>query len=400
MQKNRSSLLITILIVISTLIVSGCTSDTTTLPDEIVIGYNSDQSAGATAAFGGWGAQGFQVAVDEINANGGILGKQVRGIVLDDENNETLSMENLEYLNSEGALAVIGPSTSAIAFSWLDYMQNNEIIMISHIAGASGITTKFEDRPRNYIFRIANQDIEQVRLFVAWGIEETNNGKFAIIHDSTAYGTQGIKDVNEVLAAWGKTPVYTASFDRGESVENLTNLLQSAKDAEADAIVLYALVDSNADILKALENVEDYDPVMIGTAANAVHMWTLAGELANKLVFTSPLKADYNDNSAELNQKIIDKFGQEPAILASAASGYDSVIAIKTAIEEAGTTDPSAVRDALETIDSLDAIMRVFDDPFSKENHELLKATDVFLARWTDGKIVFLDIDTSTLEIR
>ncbi len=399
MQKNRSSLLITILIVISILAVSGCTSDTSTT-GEIVIGYNGDQSVGPTAAFGVWGRQGFQIAVDEINAAGGILGKQIRPIILDDKNNSTLSMENLEQLVSEKALAAIGPSSSAIAVSWLDYAQNNELIVINHISGASGITTKFSDRPRNYIFRIGNQDIEQVRLFVAWGIKETNNGKFAVIYDSTPYGTQGVKDVRDVLASWGKTPVFTQSFDRGESVENLTKLLQAAKDAGANAIVFYALVDSNADLLKALDDIEDYDPVLIGTTANSVSLWALAGNLSTKLVFTSPMSADFNDNAQVLNQKIIDKYGQAPAILSSAASGYDSVYFLKAAIEKAGTTDNVGVRDAMENLDSVQAVMRVFDNPFSRQNHELLKATDVFLAHWVDGKIVLLDEDVSTLEIR
>ena len=398
-MKGKAFTLVIILLLFTLVSLSGCSSNTNE-PNEIVIGYNADQSVGATAAFGVWGRQGFQVAVDEINANGGVLGKNITAVILDDKNNASLSMQNLEQLVSEKAIAVVGPSSSAISVSWLDYAQENELIVINHIAGASGITTKFSERPRNYIFRIANQDIEQVRLFVAWGVKETNNGKFAVIYDSTAYGTQGVKDVTEVLARWGKIPVFTKSFDRGTSVANLTKIIESARDAGADAIVFYALVDSNADLLKALGQVSGYNPVVIGTAANAVNLWALAGNLSTKLVFTSPLSADFNENAKALNQKIIDKYGKAPAILSSAASGYDSVYFLKAAIEKAGTADKTAVRDALENLGSIQAIMRVFEKPFSKQNHELLKATDAFLAHWVNGKIVLLDEDVSSLEIR
>jgi branched-chain amino acid transport system substrate-binding protein len=389
------------LVLVSVLVLSGCTSNQgVSGPSEIVIGYNADQSTGATAAFGAWGAQGFKTAVDEINANGGVLGKNITAVITDDKNNASLSMQNLKQLVSQNAIAVIGPASSAISMSWLDYAQENELIVINPIAGASGITTKFSERPRNYIFRIANVDIESVRLIIAWGVKETNNGKFAVIYDTTAYGTQGVKDVTEVLARWGKTPVFTKSFDRGTSVANLTKIIESARDAGADGIVFYALVDSNADLLKALDNVKGYNPVVMGTAANAVNMWKLAGNLSTKLVFTSPMSADFNERANVLNQKIIAKYGKAPAILSTAASGYDAVYFLKAAIEKAGTTDGVAIRDAMENIDSYPGIMRTFARPFTKQNHELLTVTDAFLAHWVDGKIVLLNEDVSKLEIR
>lgn len=370
-------------------------------PSEIVIGYNADQSTGATAAFGVLGREGVEIAVDEINAKGGVLGKKIKLVVLDDKSNQEISLKNMEQLVSQDkALAVIGPANSANALYWLEFAQDNEVIVISPIATASEITTRYEDRPRNYIFGIRVLDKEQARLFIAWAIKKTNNGKIAIIYDSTSYGMQGVKDVNEVLARWGKTPVLAKAFDRGTSVENLTKIIESAKTAGADAIVFYCLTDSSADLLKALGQVKNYNPIVVGTASNALGLWQLAGPLASKLVFTSPVTAEFNERTRELNQKIIDRYGTTPAVLSSAASGYDAVYFLKAAIEKVGKADRVAVRDAMENIESFQGTMRVFKRPFTKQNHEFLTVTDSFLSHWVDGKVVLLDEDISNLEIK
>ncbi len=370
-------------------------------PEEIVIGYNADQSIGPTAAFGVWGRQGFEIAIEEINAEGGILGRKIKPIIFDDKADASTSKKNIEQLIFEHrALAVIGPASSVNALYWLDLAQDNELIVFPHIATATEITTKYSERPKNYIFGIRTLDKDQARLSVAWLIKETNNGKIAVIHDSTSYGTQGLKDVNETLTRWGKVPVFVGEFNRGAGIEELIELIESAKTVEADAIIFYALADSTADFLKASEEVANYEPVLMGTAANASILWQLSGSLASKIVFTAPVSANFNEKTKELNQKIIDKYGEAPIILSSAASGYDAVYLLKAAIEKAGTIDNSAVRDALENIERIDGIMRTFFRPFSKDDHETLSVTDSFLSRWVDGEIVIIDEDISTLEIR
>ncbi len=388
-------------ILLALIAVSGCTSDTTTVSDEIVIGYNADQSGGSVAPYGVAGRYGFEIAVEEINAAGGILGKQIRAVILDDQADKEISKQNMEQLIfEEGAIAVIGPANSANALYWLDIPQENEVVVISHIATASEITTRYSDRPRNYIFRVSSLDSEQTRLYIAWIIKETNNGKIAIVHDTGAYGTKGADGVNDALASWGKTPVIVESFDAGASAEDLVPILESVKDAKADGIVFFCYADSSAALLEALEQVEDYDPVLVGPAANAVELWDLAGERATKLVFTSSLTPDLNEEAKELNQKIIDRYGEPPPIFSTAANGYDAMQLLAAAIENAGTLEGSAVRDSLEGIENVQGVHRFYVKPFSKENHEGLTAADMHLFHWVDGKLVALDEDISQLEIR
>lgn len=369
--------------------------------EEIVIGYNADQSKGPTKAFGIWGRQGFEIAVDEINNRGGILGRKIRPVILDDQANPEISKQNMEKLIfEEKALAVIGPGNSTCALNWLELAQDNETIVITPIATATEITNRYSDRPRNFIFGIRTLDRDQVRLFIAWAIRKTNNGEIAVIYESTDYGKKGLNDVNEVLNSWGKIPCYTKAIERGQTLESLVSAIKEAKSAKADAIIFYTLSDLTAQLLKATEEVKDYNPVLIGTAANAGGLWDLAGPLASKLIFTAPVNADYNEKTKILNQKIIEKFGQPPFILSSAAAAYDAVYLIKAAIEKVGKIDKVAVRDALETLDKFEGTMRTFEKPFTKKNHDLLTPLDSFLSYWVNGKIEMIGEDISDLEIR
>ncbi len=368
---------------------------------EVVIGYNADQSKGPTAPFGVWGAQGFQIAVDEVNAKGGISGKKIRAVILDDMADKDLSRKNTEQLIvKDKVLAIIGPGNSANALNWIDLAQDNETIVITHIATATEITTKYQDRQRNYIFGLRNLDKEQVRLLVAFGLSKTSGGKMAIIHDTTGYGTQGVKDVTEVLARWGKTPAVVKSFERGTKVEDLVKIIKSAQSAKADSIVFYALSDSNADLLRALDQVKGYDPLVLGTAANGSGFGDLSPELAKKLIFTASIGKNFNEESKALNQKIINKFGKEPTILSSAASGYDVVYMIEAAVKKAGSFDHGAVRDALESLETYDGVRRMYAPPYTKQNHDALGVQDADLSHWVDGELTRIDVDASSLEIR
>ena len=371
-------------------------------PSEIVIGYNCDMSGGTIAPFGVSGMQGFQIAVDEINAKGGILGKKIRPVILDDKADKEISKKNMEQLIfQDKAVAVIGPANSTNALYWLELAQENEIIVIVPIATASEITTKYSERPRNYIFGIRNLDKVQSSTLIAWAIQKTNNGKIAVIYEPTPFGLQGEKDATEVLARWGKIPVLTKSFDKNASIEDLAKIIKAAKEAKADGIYFFSYPEYTAKLLKAVKQVKDYNPVMFGPAANSANeLWDTAGNLAQDFVFISSFNSDRDQKTKELNAKVIKKYGNPPAKFSATAIAYDSVYLIKASIEKSGSTDKVAVRDALETIEKYDGVYKFYDNPFDKMNHDALNSKDFYLAKWVDGTVVDIKDDISKLEIR
>jgi len=369
--------------------------------EDIVIGYNAPLTVNSVADFGIAGRQGFEIAIDEINARGGILGHRVRGVILDDKGDKELSKKNMEQLIfQDKALAVVGPGNSGNALYWLDLPQENEVIQIVHIATATEITKRFEDRPRNYIFRLSGLDIEQVRVLIAWSLKKAEKGRIAVLHDTTGYGTQGAKDVTEVLARWGKTPALVRGFEKTSTEAQLVAYIEAARDAGADVLYLYSLADSNAALVKALDKVEGYDPIVLASASIAVkQFWDLAGPLAERVHFSSPLYAEYNAGTKRLNQKIVDRYGTPPPTFSTAAYGYEAVLMLESAIVRARSLDRRAVRDALEGTVRFEGT-RVYEKPFSKDDHEGSSIEYVFLARWDDGDVKRLNEETAGLEIR
>jgi branched-chain amino acid transport system substrate-binding protein len=405
MKKSVLLLLILALSITLTIILSGCTSPKTNGQNEVVIGFNNDQTSVGTGVYGVNARYGFEVAVNEINAQGGILGKQIKAVILDDKANPNISTQNMQQLIfQDKAVAVVGPANSANAFVWMPLAQDNEVTVIIPIATATELTTMYKNRPRNYIFRLNSLDNDAATLSVAWLIEKTNNGKVAIIYDSTPYGTKGLKDVSDVLARWGKTPVFTKSFDRGTSIANLTTIIESAKADGADGIYFFCYPDSTADLLKALDNVTGYNPVVVTTpAGTSPILWQLAGNSSTKLAYVAGVTFEKNARNLALWGKINQTFGvYPPTVPSSAANAYDAVILLKAAMEKAGTTtDKVAIRDALENVQNVQGVIKFYDKPFSKENHEGVTINEMWMAHWVNGTLTeYPDGAPSNIEIR
>ncbi len=370
---------------------------------EVVFGYNADQTTAGTKSFGIAGRQGFELAVNEINAKGGILGKKIRPVILDDKADKEISVNNMKQLIFEDkALAVVGPANSANALAWIDMAQDNEVIVITHIATATEITQKFKDRPKNYIFRVSSLDGEQARLYGSWIVRKTDSGKIGIIHDSTAYGVQGAKTSTEILKIWGKTPAFVKEFDKKTITdEGLVAIMKEAKRLKIEGLIFNSLADSNARLLTALSKVDGYEPVVVGTAANLVpELWELAGPLSSNIVFVSSKAYEINDRTKALVDKLSKNYETTP-VLTTASQAYDAVYLLKASIENAGSFDNALVRDALEDIDNVQGVMKQYNKPFTKTNHEGINVGDMILLKWIDGKITKIDDDSvKDLEIR
>ncbi len=382
-------------------------SEATRTPDkgEIVIGYNADQTSDGTGLAGVSARQGFEIAIEEANAAGGVLGRRVRGVAYDDKLDKELSKQNVTRLiNEDHAVAIIGPANSGNALHWINVAQESGTTVISPIATNSGITQKYKDHPRNYIFRVSPTDMNEIRVVVPYLLRKTAHERVAVLYDSTGYGVGGNKDTLDVLARWGVIPVYSASFDRGASSTTLTRLLREAEHAGAEGIVIYALADSTSDILHALVAMPDYRPLLMGPYANVIpSLWNLAGPLSGMMTFgtAAAVGPEYSAETNALDQKIIAKYGASTPSFTFAAQGYDATKLILNAIAHAGSADKTAIRDALENTEFLVGAVKTYTKPFSKDNHEALSVQDIILAHWVDGVVYKIDDPISrTIHVR
>ena len=358
--------------------------------NEIKIGYNADQSASGAAELGLSGLYGFQAAIDDLNAQGGVLGRKVVGVVRDDAGAPPKSIQNMnELIDNEKVAAVVGPTNSGNALAWLHIPQQKKVPVISHVATATDITARYAKEPQNYIFRVSMVDREQLALLAAYAVKASKSKNIAIIADTTGYGQAATKDLQEILTLHGIKPVGIEKF--GPKDTDMTSQLAKLKAAGADMIITGSLADATAQVLKSMEKM-DYYPGLLSTWGSInTPLINIAGpKLAEKTIFAASTTEDASDRAAALHKRLVAKHPNMPAFV-SAAQGYDAVMLIAAAIKQADGTDGPKLQAALENLGAVQGIIKKYEKPFSKEQHEALGVADFHLAQWKEGRVVKLD---------
>ena len=355
---------------------------------DIKVGFNADQSGTAVAELGIAARHGFDLAIDDINKAGGVLGRTLVGVIRDDTGAPPKSIQNMtELLDSEKVVAVVGPANSGNALAWLHLPQQRKIPVIVPVATATDITRRYAGESQNFIYRISMVDREQVALLLAYAVKATKNQKIAFIADSTGFGQQGVKDLTEVLAMHGQKPVAVEKF--GPKDTDMTSQLAKIRDAGADTVVVYGLADANAQLLRSMEKI-NYFPVTLGTWGNmSTPLLNIAGKkLSEHIIFATSTAEDSNPRAVALAARVRERYPQMPTFVAAAQS-YDSMMLLAAAINQAGTTEGAKVAATLDDgVPDTQGIIKLYKKPFSKAEHDALSVSDFNLARWKDGKVV------------
>lgn len=358
------------------------------MAQDIKFGFNADQSGTAAAELGMAARHGFELAIEDINKAGGLLGKKVVPVIRDDTGTPPKSIQNMtELIDSEKVAVVVGPTNSGNALAWLHLAQQKKVPVIVPVATATDITKRYQAEAQNYIFRVSMVDREQVALLLAYAVKSTKNKKIAFIADSTGFGTQGIKDATEVLALHGLTPVAVEKF--GPKDTDMTSQLAKIRDAGADTLLIYGLADGNAQTLRSMEKI-NYMPTAIGTWGNmsSVLVNTAGKKLSEHLVFATSTAEDSNPRATALAQRVRERYPSMVTFV-SAAQAYDSVMLVAAAIKQAGTTDGAKLAATLESdMPDVQGIVKLYKKPFSKSDHEGLGVEDFRLGKWKDGKVI------------
>ena len=133
----------------------------------------------------------------------------------------------------------------------------------------------------------------------------------------------------------------------------------------------------------------NYMPTTLGTWGNmSTPLLNIAGKkLAEHIIFATSTAEDSNPRAVALAARVRERYPQMPTFVAAAQS-YDSVMLLASAIRKAGTTDGEKVASTLEgALPDTQGIIKLYQKPFSKADHDALGVQDFHLARWRDGKV-------------
>jgi branched-chain amino acid transport system substrate-binding protein len=330
--------------------------------------------------------------VSEINAKGGVLGRPLQIVERDDEaKNERGVQIAQEMINKEKVVATVGFINTGVALASQRFYQEAKIPVMNNVATGSIVTKQFADQPENYVFRNAANDTIQSAMIVDEVVVKRKFTKIAILADSTNYGQLGREDVEKALAAKGLKAVAIEKYNIKDV--DMTAQLLKAKEAGAQIVITYGIGPELAQIANGMEK--------LGWKVPLIGSWTLS--MAN-FIDNAGKNGDgtrmpqtfIQDPTTPKRKSFIEGYvkaynppgGRIPSPV-SAAQGYDSVYLLAAAMKQAGSTDGSKIRAALEGLtENVDGVVASYSKPFSKDDHEAIKPPQVVFGEVQGGHVV------------
>ena len=359
--------------------------------DPIKVGL-SGPFTGGSASMGVSMRDGVKLAVAEINAAGGIMGRPIVLVERDDEARNELGVQVAqELINKEQVVATLGFINTGVAQAAERFYEEAEIPVINNVATGTVLSRQFlpPDYKHNYIFRTSAADNLQAPMIVEEAITRRGFRKPAILADSTNYGQLGRQDLEKALEAKGLKPVAEEKFNIGDT--DMTAQLLKAKEAGADVILTYGIGPELAQIANGMAK--------LGWKVPLVGSWTLSmasfidNAGANGDGATMP-ETFIEVPSTPKRKAFIEAYhkaygGDRMPSPVSAAQGYDSVYLLKAAIEQAKSTDGPKIMAALESLNTkVDGVVTVYDHPFTAADHEAITPNIPVMGMVKGGRVV------------
>ncbi len=358
---------------------------------EWVIGLDADLSS-ASAVAGMAIRRGAQLAIDQINADGGLLGKPLRLIALDHQGIPARAVNHLEeFARIPNLLAVIGGKQSYVIGEELATIQRLQIPYLIPWAAATHLT-QHQHQP-NYIFRCSVADDIATPFLLE---RATASGqRTAMLLERSIWGRSSEQAVIDWQAAGGEGVVDIAWFNRGE--EAFAPYLQAIAAKGADSLIMVANPRESIHIVKAMAARDTPLPIYSHLGVTGGDFQRHAGEALKrvelKFLQTVTLAPQAPARALPLLARYRQRFGDESARTIPAPMGtlhaHDLVNLLARAVEQAQTGERAAIRDALERIETYQGVVRDYRQPFTPRRHDALDATDLVLARFAaDGGII------------
>ena len=300
---------------------------------------------GAAAVYGQAVKNGAQIAVDEINAAGGINGFQIEYNFQDDEHDAEKSVNAYNTLKDWGVQMVVGSTTSDPCIAVAAMTEQDNVFQLTPSGSAVPCVA-----PDN-VFRVCFSDPNQGMASAQYIGQNAVATKVAVIYDSSTTYSSGIYESFAAEAANQPFEIVAAEAFTADNATDFSVQLQKAKDAGADLVFLPIYYEAAAAILTQASAM-GFDPTFFGCdgldGILAVEGFDVT--LAEGVMLLTPFAADAQD---DLTVKFVasykEKYGEVPNQFA--ADAYDAVYAIKAAAEKAGvkpSMNVSEICDALK----------------------------------------------------
>ncbi len=307
--------------------------------DPIKIGL-VNETTGPNAEAGSYTVNGTRLAVEEVNARGGIMGRPIELKVEDNQSTNPGTVLAYSKLIGEGGLtAIVGPIRSTQIQAASPTIQKGGVPAL--VGGTDPSLTKVNNP---WIFRMRPNDSYSSRVIADFGVNSLKLKKWAIVHSTDAFGSGGMKALTAALEAAGVQPVLVQGYTNNS--QDFTPIVLAIKKSGADILATYMTNSPDVGIFaKQLRQLG----VGVPWVGSPSIVTDTAMKLAGPALYGTYAVADFTPGSSAEAKSFAEKYKAKYKLDADVYSSwaYDAINLLKQAIESAKSTDPDKVRAAL-----------------------------------------------------
>lgn len=304
---------------------------------------------GGNAVYGQAAMNGAQIAIDEINAAGGINGMMIEFNAQDDEADPDKGVNAYNNLKDWGMQILMGCVTSGSCTAVSDYAHEDNLFLLT--PSASSLTSITYDNAFRVCFSDPNQGVGAADYISQHQLAS----KVAIIYDNSDVYSSGITEKFTAEAQSIGLEIVASEAFNADNKTDFSVQLQAAKDAGAELVFL-PIYYNEASLILSQADAMEFKPMFFGCDGldgilGGVENFDLA--LAEGVMLLTPFAADATDDmTVSFVTKYQEKYGEIPNQFA--ADSYDAIYIIKAAMEKAGVTADMSVS---EMCDAMKAAM-------------------------------------------
>ena len=348
--------------------------------------------SGQSAKSGEAIVRGLSLAIDEINAKGGVLGKKIELLVRDDESNPAKGVVAArELVQREKVAALFGGLDTPVSIAIVPFVNGAKVPFMGVWAAGTPITRN--GAAENYVFRVSAVDEIVDIALVDYAVKKYGAKTPGMILINNPWGESNEKGLKAALEA-KKIPY--AGIEKFETNDvDVVPQLTRLKQAGSDVLFMVANVAPSAQVVKSLDRMSWNVPIVSHWGPAGGRFSELAGPSGAKVHFIQTYS--FSGKLSPKGQSVLDGLKKKyPEIKSLAdvtpavgiANAYDAMHLTALAIAKANSTEGSAIRQAFYGIDKYEGLIKTYAKPFTPDNHDALGSNDYIFTFFKEGEIL------------
>ena len=348
----------------------------------------SGQSARAGEAI----TRGLTIAIDELNASGGVLGRKFELLRRDDEATPAKGVIAARELVFKEKVAVLfGGLDTPVSLAIVPIMNEAKVPFMGPWAAGTPITRNGANP--NFVFRVSAVDEIVHKAMLQYAQKTFNAKKPGLILINNPWGESNEKGLRAAMDAKGVKAAGIEKFE-GNDVDVVPQLTR-LKQGGADSLFLVGNVGPSSQVVKSLDRMGWKVPIVSHWGPAGGRFTELAGPNAKEVHFVQTYS--FFGKQGAVGEKVMKRLmatysdikgpgDVTPAV--GVANAYDAMHLVALAIRNAGSTDGPKVREGFYKIATYDGLIKKYSKPFTPDNHDAINENDYVWTQFIDNQIL------------